>query len=146
MRTFIFIAFCCGISLAQAQTAPRGEFGCTQALRICTSQRIDQLQALSRSLAAAASMKPRAGLSADERRKVDDYDTWLRAQSENASKLAAFGRNIKNEQFQIMSASFNLQYLQLQNKMQDESRRFTLLSNIMKTKHDTAKNAINNVR
>jgi hypothetical protein len=30
--------------------------------------------------------------------------------------------------------------------MQDENRRFTLVSNIMKTKHDTAKNAINNVR
>ena len=28
----------------------------------------------------------------------------------------------------------------------DESRRFTLLSNIMKTKHDTAKNSISNVR
>jgi hypothetical protein len=30
--------------------------------------------------------------------------------------------------------------------MQDENRRYTLVSNIMKTKHDTAKAAINNVR
>lgn len=45
-----------------------------------------------------------------------------------------------------MSQSFNMQYLGLQQQMQDENRRFTLLSNIMKTKHDTAKNSIDNIR
>jgi len=45
-----------------------------------------------------------------------------------------------------MNQSFNLQYLGLQQQMQDENRRFTLISNIMKTKHDTAKNAISNIR
>jgi hypothetical protein len=45
-----------------------------------------------------------------------------------------------------MSQSFNIQYLDLQQQIQDENRRFTLVSNIMKTKHDTAKNAINNIR
>ena len=45
-----------------------------------------------------------------------------------------------------MSQSFNLQYLDLQQQLQDENRRFTLVSNIMKTKHDTSKSAINNVR
>ncbi len=45
-----------------------------------------------------------------------------------------------------MEQSFNIQYLQLQQKMQDENREFTTLSNVMKTKHDTAKNAINNIR
>lgn len=30
--------------------------------------------------------------------------------------------------------------------MQNENRQFTMISNIMKTKHDTAKKAINNVR
>lgn len=45
-----------------------------------------------------------------------------------------------------MSQSFNMQYLGLQQQMQDENRRFTLVSNIMKTKHDTAKNAIANIR
>jgi len=34
-----------------------------------------------------------------------------------------------------------------QQKMQDEeSRRLTLLSNIMRAKHDTAKNSISNIR
>jgi hypothetical protein len=43
-------------------------------------------------------------------------------------------------------ASFNLQYLQLQEKIQTDTRQFNLVSNIMKTKHDAAKNALNNVR
>lgn len=47
---------------------------------------------------------------------------------------------------QEMNMSQNLQYLQLQQSMQQDNRQFTLVSNIMKVKHDTAKNAINNVR
>jgi hypothetical protein len=42
--------------------------------------------------------------------------------------------------------SFNLQYLTLQSSMQNDNRQFTMVSNIMKTKHDTAKNSIRNIR
>ncbi|HEV8629096.1 MAG TPA: alpha/beta hydrolase fold domain-containing protein [Thermoanaerobaculia bacterium] len=42
--------------------------------------------------------------------------------------------------------SFNLQYLGLQMRMQDANRTYTAVSNIMKTKHDTVKNSISNVR
>jgi len=41
--------------------------------------------------------------------------------------------------------TFNLQYLQLQEQMQRESREFTALSNVMKVKHDSAKAAIANI-
>lgn len=50
------------------------------------------------------------------------------------------------QSMQEMNQSFNLQYLQLQQDMQAQNRQFTLVSNIMKVKHDTAKAAINNVR
>lgn len=49
-------------------------------------------------------------------------------------------------QMSEFQASFNLQYLQLQEKIQIDTRQFNLVSNIMKTKHDAAKNALNNVR
>jgi hypothetical protein len=42
--------------------------------------------------------------------------------------------------------SFNLQYLELQNAMQNDNRQYTAVSNIMKTKHDTVKNTIANIR
>jgi hypothetical protein len=41
--------------------------------------------------------------------------------------------------------TFNMQYLQLQEGMQRESREFTALSNVMKVKHDSAKAAIANI-
>ena len=50
------------------------------------------------------------------------------------------------KQMQETQMSFNLQYLQLQSQMQAENRSYTAVSNIMKTKHDTVKNSINNVR
>jgi hypothetical protein len=50
------------------------------------------------------------------------------------------------KQMQETQMSFNLQYLQLQNQMQNENRSYTCMSNIMKTKHDTCKNSISNVR
>jgi hypothetical protein len=42
--------------------------------------------------------------------------------------------------------SFNLQYLQLQSRMEQENRQFTTVSNVMKTRHDTVKNSISNIR
>jgi hypothetical protein len=50
------------------------------------------------------------------------------------------------QQMQETQMSFNLQYLQLQETMQNENRQYTMVSNIMKTKHDTVKNSISNIR
>lgn len=50
------------------------------------------------------------------------------------------------QRMQEMNQTFNLQYLQLQQKMQNESRQFTAVSNVMKTKHDTARNALSNLK
>ncbi|MEO1234904.1 MAG: hypothetical protein AAFZ18_39040 [Myxococcota bacterium] len=59
----------------------------------------------------------------------------------------AFDRMMNaTQQMAEFNASFNLQYLQLQEKIQVDTRQFNLISNIMKTKHDAAKNALNNVR
>jgi hypothetical protein len=81
-----------------------------------------------------------------------------RRMKEFSKKSASFLEDIKThadnpanilqttKDFQEMQMSFSIQYLQLQQKMQNENRSFTLISNIMKTKHDTAKNSINNIR
>ena len=52
----------------------------------------------------------------------------------------------QTKDMQEMQMSFSMQYLQLQDKMQNENRQYTTISNVMKTKHDTAKATINNVR
>ena len=82
--------------------------------------------------------------------EVERYDEWLLKTAKELSSFAdtweekinnATSANITN-----MTNSFNYQYLALQQEMQHENRQFTLVSNIMKNKHDTAKNAINNIR
>ncbi len=50
------------------------------------------------------------------------------------------------QQMQEQQMSFNLQYLMLQNNMQNENRQFSMVSNIMKTKRDTVKNSISNIK
>ncbi len=67
-------------------------------------------------------------------------------ESRAASGDTSAANLLETREIQEMNQSFNLQYLSLQQKMQGENRQFTALSNIMKTKHDTAKNAISNVR
>ena len=50
------------------------------------------------------------------------------------------------KRMQETQMSFDLQYLQLQSQMQHENRSYTAISDIMKTKHDTVKNSISNMR
>jgi hypothetical protein len=40
----------------------------------------------------------------------------------------------------------NMQFLTLQNQMQQENQKFSTLSNVIKVRHDTAKNSIANIR
>lgn len=47
---------------------------------------------------------------------------------------------------QLQSQNFNLQFLQLQEALSQENRRFSALSNILKARHDTSKAVIQNIR
>jgi hypothetical protein len=44
------------------------------------------------------------------------------------------------------SSDMNLYYLELQERISAESRQYTALSNVLKARHDTVKNAIGNIR
>jgi hypothetical protein len=43
-------------------------------------------------------------------------------------------------------AESQMHYIELQQRIQDENRRFTTLSNVLKARHETAKTAIGNIR
>lgn len=73
--------------------------------------------------------------------KVSAWSKQIAKLSDSSSQLMQATKNMQETQM-----SFNLQYLQLQNDMQNENRQFTMVSNIMKTKHDTVKNSISNIR
>jgi hypothetical protein len=90
------------------------------------------------------------GLTKSQVKDAKQYQAWLLASAKRLDRQAVEGDKLakasaesgSNEE----SMSFNLQYLELQSQMQHENRSYTAISNIMKAKHDAAKNAINNVR
>jgi hypothetical protein len=59
---------------------------------------------------------------------------------------AAAGGEGSIEQVLSDNADKNLYYLQLQERISAESRSYTALSNVLKARHDTIKNAIGNIR
>ncbi len=61
-------------------------------------------------------------------------------ESRSAGDLVEATRTLQQQ-----AQTFNLEYLQLQEAMQRESREFTAVTNVMKVKHDSAKAAINNI-
>lgn len=68
-----------------------------------------------------------------------------------ASTAAAMGTGAGGSDMASMRAmqresqAFNLQLLNLQEDVQNESRRFTTVSNVVKAKYDTAMNAVRNI-
>ena len=74
-------------------------------------------------------------------KKIEDLSKLA---AQRATSQAELMRATKNSQ--ETQVSFNLQYIQLQNSMQNENRQFTMVSNIMKTKNDTVKNSISNIK
>lgn len=59
------------------------------------------------------------------------------AGSSDMSNVAALQRE---------SQAFNLQLLALQEEIQQENRRFSTVTNVLRARHDTAKAAISNIR
>ena len=74
-------------------------------------------------------------------REVTDLLALIAAGGSSQDQLLA-----ATKQMQETQMSFNLQYLQLQSQMQHENSSYTAISNIMKTRHDTVKNSIGNIR
>jgi hypothetical protein len=111
------------------------------------SQRVATLRRSSADLRAAARQPAPKGLTPEQVAQVKDYDTWLAQSSSRLEALANEGdKLLKTGASPEQAMDFNLQYLQLQSQMQHENRSYTAISNIMKTKHDTVKNSISNIR
>ena len=109
---------------------------------------------LSLAVAAPVLAAPPKGSAGEAVQSVNsEYRTFLEFTREVAARLGVPAGQLgaavlirEAEQMQEMQMSFNTAYLELQQAMQDESRRFTAISNVMKTKHDAMKNSISNVR
>jgi hypothetical protein len=113
------------------------------------SRRIAVLRRTGAELRAAAGQDPPRGIDDAQRDEIGKYDAWLRSSADRLEALADEGDRLLGKGGGAdaeTQMAFNLQYLQLQSQMQHENRSYTAVSNIMKTKHDTVKNSISNIR
>jgi hypothetical protein len=146
------------LSMPVWQVAAFGESGAAPGAETAdfAKKRISTLHRSAESFRELAGQPIPSTLSDSERKNAERHAKWLNDCRRRLDELAnrwqlsldqaEKSRVVSKKQIQEMNQSFNLQYLGLQQQMQDESRRFTLVSNIMKTKHDTARNSINNLR
>jgi hypothetical protein len=89
-------------------------------------------------LAAAFRSTPHSGVYAPEAMAAGSAGT-----AEPASTTGA-APGIEN--VMAHNAEQNLYYLQLQQQVSAESREYSAMSNVLKARHDTVKNAIGNIR
>ena len=67
-------------------------------------------------------------------------DELVRKAETGASQSAALAR------LRVLGESANSSFLKLQTRMQRENQAFTAVSNVLKTRHDTVKNSIGNIK
>ncbi len=69
---------------------------------------------------------------------LEDGDALTDSSSDSADPLMASATG--------SSQSQQMQFINLQQRISDENRRYSTLSNVLKARHETAKNAIGNIR
>jgi hypothetical protein len=104
----------------------------------------------SRATAALGSPLPGALGSRGMTAAMAPVGTTATSTSSGATGLAGAGSDSSDlatmQAMQRESQVFNMQLLGLQDQVQQDSQRFTTLSNVMRAKHDTAKAAVSNIR
>lgn len=122
--------------------------GKATATRATVMARRDALAKVAGELRAFAAMAAPPNMSAKEQKA---YATFTAKVVEAADKCDELNAGLdaalkKGSGFDEALESFTLQTLQLQTQMQNEAKTFTAVSNVMKTRHDTIKNSISNIR
>jgi hypothetical protein len=146
-------------TMAHAPTELRAETPSAKQQLAGLRERLAKLEAIASELHALAKDPMPKGLPAQDRKTWPGFIEFV---SQSAEQLSASTREWTNTldaletgladredpeaAVEEATMSFNMQFLRLQSSMQHESRTFTMISNIMKTKHDTVKNSISNIR
>lgn len=122
-------------------------------------KQIATIESIAADLEALAKAPMPKGLPPEDREVFPRYNAFVSRSAEQLRSSAQDWSDVLDEVeptltthddpralLEELAMSFNLQYLQLQSQMQHENRSYTAVSNIMKTKHDTVKNSISNIR
>jgi hypothetical protein len=132
--------------------APK-RFHCPEmTLSECSRMRMESLHAVARDLRVLAARPVPEGLSPAQKNQLDRFNQWLILTAERTEALASGTANGQQQlmdatkQMQEMQISFNLQYLMLQEAIQNRSRQYETLSDIEKSRADALSAIVANLR
>jgi hypothetical protein len=120
--------------------------------------RINRLQQAARTLQGLAAEPLPANLSEDEKKEAVQYTRWLGESSRKLTELThrwqdtlsdigmIQSRVSSQKKMKEMNMSFHRQYSQLRDTILHESRKFSLISHIMKSNYAGAQSSINTLR
>jgi hypothetical protein len=97
-------------------------------------------------IAAAVRPAPGSGASTELHASTRPEGSAGTAGTEGASGGAAATGDPSLDGFLQHQSDINTKYLLLQERISSENREYTAVSNILKARHDTVKNAIGNIR
>jgi cytochrome c556 len=86
------------------------------------------------------------GLSAADQKSYAAQTEWLKSVRSRVEDLGVKAGIMATDRRQYDPIKFQKEVAALQKAVEAESRQFTMLSNVMKTRHDTAMNAIRNMK
>ena len=154
-RMFAFAVFALA-AFVSSPTSPAAELTATPKTTLTTATlktRISGIQALVQTLDQQLALQPPRGLAADEQVQWKDHGAWLASVRKRYAQYATaaegnFGdtAGLSGDDMVKRMAEMNLQFLQLQEAVQNESRRFQTLSNASKARHDIAMSSIRNIK
>lgn len=87
-------------------------------------------------------------VSAAVQEGVDNVTESSTGSTTSSNNSSTNEENSQDEAWRLTQETqeFNLFYLQLQEELAQENRRFSTLSNVLKSQHDTVRTAINNIK
>lgn len=95
-----------------------------------------------------AAERASAGLTEKQRQRYEEQSGFLRRSAGRLLQLQGQAAKLLANRNAAVApmAAMNMQFLALQNAVQNESRKFQTLSNASKARHDIALNAIRNMK
>lgn len=143
----LFACLASPLALASPPAPPLRAAPSAETSQVAVSRQAAALRQLAAELRAAAKQPPRLSMDRFQAARARDYNAWLEASARSADTLAAEGEALaRSGATEAQSADYGARFGQLQARLDQENRGHTEAAALLKTKHDTVKNAISNTR
>jgi hypothetical protein len=151
--TLLVALACSAVTLVGGPDGPRYAWADEDAAKTTKlEQRLALLGSANTTFAKLAGEQAPKDASAKDKQAWADQTAWLESGIRRFEALVAVGNaalaqaKAKSKSFPEQYQLFTAQYIALQQELQKETQQLTAVSNVLKTRHDTAKNTISNLR